>query len=75
LQLDFWFSFSIFQELFQQHDNTAPLTIQWEMRKNFLLCVTRVEMEDNSIQMKKDLQTFLYQLRISAEVQVIEMVC
>jgi len=31
-------------------------------------------MEDNSIQMKKDLQTFVYQLRINAEVQVIEMV-
>jgi len=32
-------------------------------------------MEDNSIQMKKDLQMFVYQLRINAEVQVIEMVC
>ena len=31
-------------------------------------------MEDNSIQMKKDLITFLYQLRIPAEVDVIEMV-
>ena len=31
-------------------------------------------MEDNSIQMKKDLATFLYQLRIPAEVDVIEMV-
>jgi len=43
--------------------------------KNLLLCGPRAEMEDNSIQMKKDLQTFLYQLRINAEVQVIEMVC
>ena len=32
------------------------------------------ELEDNSIQMKKDLATFLYQLRIPAEVNVIEMV-
>ena len=32
------------------------------------------EVEDNSIQMKKDLATFLYQLRIPAEVDVIEMV-
>lgn len=32
-------------------------------------------MEDNSIQMKKDLEAFLYQLRIPAEVNVIEMVC
>ena len=31
-------------------------------------------MEDNSIQMKKDLTLFLYQLRIEAEVNVIEMV-
>ncbi len=31
-------------------------------------------MEDNSIQMKKDLAAFLYQLRISASVDVIEMV-
>lgn len=32
-------------------------------------------MDDNSIQMKKDLATFLYQLRIEAEVEVVEMVC
>ena len=32
------------------------------------------EMEDNSIQIKKDLASFLYQLRIQAEVDVIEMV-
>lgn len=31
-------------------------------------------MEDNSIQMKKDLKTFLYNLRIEADVEVIEMV-
>lgn len=31
-------------------------------------------MEDNSIQMKKDLKTFLYHLRIEAEVEVVEMV-
>ncbi len=31
-------------------------------------------MEDNSIQMKKDLQTFLYHLRLQAEVAVVEMV-
>jgi len=33
-----------------------------------------LEMEDNSIQIKKDLETFLYHLRISAEVTVVEMV-
>jgi potassium/chloride transporter 4/5/6 len=31
-------------------------------------------MEDNSIQMKKDLKMFLYHLRIEAEVEVVEMV-
>ena len=31
-------------------------------------------MDDNSIQMKKDLQSFLYQLRLDAEVEVVEMV-
>ena len=31
-------------------------------------------MDDNSIQMKKDLTTFLYHLRIDAMVEVVEMV-
>ena len=31
-------------------------------------------MEDNSIQMKKDLSKFLYNLRIEAVIEVIEMV-
>lgn len=35
---------------------------------------TVAQLEDNSIQMKKDLKIFLYHLRIEAEVQVIEMV-
>lgn len=35
---------------------------------------TVAQMEDNSIQMKKDLKTFLYHLRIQAEVEVVEMV-
>ncbi|XP_046661258.1 solute carrier family 12 member 4 [Homalodisca vitripennis] len=34
---------------------------------------TVAQMEDNSIQMKKDLKTFLYHLRIDAEVEVVEM--
>ncbi|XP_022914772.1 solute carrier family 12 member 4 isoform X3 [Onthophagus taurus] len=34
---------------------------------------TVAQMEDNSIQMKKDLKTFLYHLRIVAEVEVVEM--
>ena len=35
---------------------------------------TVAQMQDNSIQMKKDLETFLYHLRIHAEVEVVEMV-
>lgn len=33
-----------------------------------------LEIEDNSIQIKKDLETFIYQLRLRAEVAVVEMV-
>lgn len=36
---------------------------------------TVAQFSDNSIQMKKDLKTFLYQLRIDAEVDIVEMVC
>lgn len=35
---------------------------------------TVAQMDDNSIQMKKDLTTFLYHLRIQAMVEVVEMV-
>lgn len=35
---------------------------------------TIAQLEDNSIQMKKDLSTFLYHLRIQAEIEVVEMV-
>lgn len=35
---------------------------------------TVAQMDDNSIQMKKDLMIFLYHLRIDAEVEVVEMV-
>lgn len=35
---------------------------------------TVAQMDDNSIQMKKDLIIFLYHLRIDAEVEVVEMV-
>lgn len=34
---------------------------------------TVAQLEDNSIQMKKDLSTFLYHLRIEADVEVVEM--
>ncbi|KAI8519945.1 hypothetical protein Bbelb_032020 [Branchiostoma belcheri] len=35
---------------------------------------TVAQLEDNSIQMKKDLEHFLYHLRIEADVQVVEMI-
>ena len=35
---------------------------------------TVAQLEDNSIQMKKDLKVSLYNLRIDAEVEVVEMV-
>ena len=40
----------------------------------FFLTTRITELEDNSIQMKKDLESFMYQLRIKAQVEVIEMV-
>uniref|UniRef100_A0A673A4W9 Solute carrier family 12 member 5b n=1 Tax=Sphaeramia orbicularis TaxID=375764 RepID=A0A673A4W9_9TELE len=42
-------------------------------RKCKIRIFTVAQMDDNSIQMKKDLITFLYHLRISAEVEVVEM--
>jgi len=42
-------------------------------RKCSLRIFTVAQVEDNSIQMKKDLKLFLYQLRIDAEVEVVEM--
>ena len=35
---------------------------------------TVAQLDDNSIQMKKDLQKFMYHLRLNAEVEVVEMV-
>nr|XP_037841194.1 solute carrier family 12 member 7 isoform X1 [Chlorocebus sabaeus] len=42
-------------------------------RKCRMRIFTVAQVDDNSIQMKKDLQMFLYHLRISAEVEVVEM--
>ncbi|KAM3877343.1 solute carrier family 12 member 4 [Diretmus argenteus] len=42
-------------------------------RKCKMRIFTVAQMDDNSIQMKKDLAMFLYQLRIEAEVEVVEM--
>uniref|UniRef100_A0A672TGK9 Solute carrier family 12 member 5-like n=1 Tax=Sinocyclocheilus grahami TaxID=75366 RepID=A0A672TGK9_SINGR len=43
-------------------------------RKCKMRIFTVAQMDDNSIQMKKDLMTFLYHLRFDAEVEVVEMV-
>ena len=45
---------------------------RWGVARFLNSCIT--ELEDNSVQMKKDLSTFLYHLRIEAEVEVVEMV-
>uniref|UniRef100_A0A4W3K0E6 Solute carrier family 12 member 7 n=1 Tax=Callorhinchus milii TaxID=7868 RepID=A0A4W3K0E6_CALMI len=42
-------------------------------RKCKMRIFTVAQIDDNSIQMKKDLQLFLYQLRLNAEVEVVEM--
>ncbi|XP_009959865.1 PREDICTED: solute carrier family 12 member 5-like, partial [Leptosomus discolor] len=42
-------------------------------RKCKMRIFTVAQIDDNSIQMKKDLTTFLYHLRITAEVEVVEM--
>ncbi|XP_067856848.1 solute carrier family 12 member 7-like isoform X4 [Heptranchias perlo] len=43
----------------------------WKKCKMRIFTVAQID--DNSIQMKKDLQLFLYQLRLDAEVEVVEM--
>lgn len=53
----------------------ASLTLPFQVwRKCRMRIFTVAQVDDNSVQMKKDLQTFLYHLRISAEVEVVEMV-
>lgn len=42
-------------------------------RKCKMRIFTVAQIDDNSIQMKKDLQMFLYHLRLNAEVEVVEM--
>lgn len=55
------------------HNQQLILSLQvW--RKCKMRIFTVAQMDDNSIQMKKDLQMFLYHLRLDAEVEVVEMV-
>lgn len=51
-----------------------PLVNSKVWRKCKIRIFTVAQLEDNSIQMKKDLATFLYHLRIEADVEVVEMV-
>ena len=62
------------------HDGGLLMLLPFLLRqhKTWMKCKLRIftvaQMEDNSIQMKKDLETFLYHLRIDAQVQVVELV-
>ncbi len=62
------------------HDGGLLMLLPFLLRQHkvwkhcYLRIFTVAQADDNSIQMKKDLATFLYQLRIPAEVDVIEMV-
>jgi len=49
-------------------------TVEKQKLLSLFLTKGTAELEDNSIQMKKDLESFMYQLRIKAQVEVIEMV-
>nr|XP_009861591.1 potassium-chloride cotransporter isoform X1 [Ciona intestinalis] len=61
------------------HDGGLLMLLPFLLRQHKVWknCKTRIftvaQLEDNSIQMKKDLAVFLYHLRIDAEIEVIEM--
>ncbi|KAG8565551.1 hypothetical protein GDO81_012902 [Engystomops pustulosus] len=61
------------------HDGGMLMLLPFLLRhhKVWKRCTMRIftvaQMDDNSIQMKKDLTTFLYHLRINAEIEVVEM--
>lgn len=62
------------------HDGGLLMLIPFLLKqhKTWKNCKLRIftvaQLEDNSIQMKKDLKTFLYHLRIEAEVEIVEMI-
>jgi len=61
------------------HDGGLLMLIPFLLRQHkvwkhcHLRIFTVAQIDDNSVQMKRDLRTFIYQLRINAEVDVIEM--
>lgn len=62
------------------HDGGMLMLLPFLLQKNRVWAKTKLriftvaQIEDNSVKMKKDLETFLYHLRIAATVDVIEMV-
>ncbi|XP_052060467.1 solute carrier family 12 member 4-like isoform X2 [Mytilus californianus] len=61
------------------HDGGMLMLLPFLLKQHrtFKNCKLRIftiaQLEDNTVQMKKDLETFMYQLRINAEVEVVEM--
>lgn len=61
------------------HDGGMLMLLPFLLRQHkvWRRCKMRIfavaQMQDNSIQMKKDIEKFVYHLRLSAEVQVVEM--
>ena len=61
------------------HDGGMLMLLPFLLKQHrtFKNCRLRIftvaQLEDNTVQMKKDLETFMYQLRITAEVEVVEM--
>ena len=65
-------SFFLIQLLIQFILDNCAFTQLLRQHKTWAKCKMRIftvaQMEDNSVQIKKDLETFLYHLRIDAEV-------
>ncbi len=63
------------------HDGGLLFLIAFLLKRNKVWSRCRIrlftvaQLEDNSVEMKKDLEQYMYQLRIEAEVNVVEMVC
>lgn len=62
------------------HDGGLLFLIAFLLKRNKVWARCRIrlftvaQLEDNSVEMKKDLEQYMYQLRIEAEVDVVEMV-
>lgn len=62
------------------HDGGLLFLIAFLLKRNKVWARCRIrlftvaQLEDNSVEMKRDLEQYMYQLRIEAEVNVVEMV-